>query len=263
MPASATPEYYADFLGDMRLRNPADYAYIMAQYDSEISQVDVQVERVVAALKEGGLWENTILVLLSDHGKAFGEGDLYFDHHGLYDAVTRVALMVRAPGQDPGRVEALVSTEDLLPTLCDLAGLPAPHDVTGVSARPLLTGDVARLRDRLVLAESSRQASLALRTDQWKLIVPIVADAAGRPLPDAYGRPRRPAPLLFDLERDPHERYDLSRERPEILARLCDQLDRWRGAMAAATGEPDPIQAQGLSLPYAYFMARLRARHEK
>jgi hypothetical protein len=90
-----------------------------------------------------------------------------------------------------------------------------------------------------------------------------VADATGQPLPDVYGRPRRPEPLLFDLERDPHERHNLSREQPAILAGLCRELDRWRGAMATATGEPDPIQAQGLSLPYEYFMARLRARHQK
>jgi hypothetical protein len=95
------------------------------------------------------------------------------------------------------------------------------------------------------------------------LIVPIVVDAAGQPLPDVYGRPRCPDPLLFDLERDPHEQHDLSREQPETLAGLCHELDHWRAAMAAATGEPDPIQAQGLSLPYTYFMARLRARHKE
>jgi arylsulfatase A-like enzyme len=244
----------------MRLRHPDDYAYVMAQYDGEISKVDAQVGRLMAALKEWDLWDSTVVVLLSDHGEAFGEGGLYFDHHGLYDAVTRVALMIRAPGQGPGRIRALVSTEDLLPTLCDLAGAPTPRKLTGVSVRPLLRGAVTRVHDHLVLAESSRQASLALRTERWKLIVPIVTDASGNPLPDVYGQPRRPDPLLFDLERDPHERHDLSREQPETLAALCKELDRWRTAMAAATGEPDPIQAQGLSLPYDYFMARLHAR---
>jgi arylsulfatase A-like enzyme len=257
---ASAPEYYAAFLDDMRLRHPDDYAYVMAQYDGEISQVDVQVGRLVAALKDRGLWENTIVLLLSDHGEAFGEGGLHFDHHGLYDAVTRITMILRAPGQNPGRIKALVSSEDVLPTLCDLADVPAPRETTGISLRPLLEGAVPYVRDQVVIAESSRQASLALRTEHWKVIVPIVADAAGRPLPDVYGRPRCPDPLLFDLEHDPHERHDLSRAHPERLASLREALERWRAAMAAATGEPDPIMAQGLSLPYDYFMSRLHAR---
>lgn len=116
------------------------------------------------------------------------------------------------------------------------------------------------MRDRVVLAEASRQASLALRTERWKLIQPIVADAAGQPLPDVYGRPRRPDALLFDLQHDPRERRDISRERPETLTALERDLQRWRDAMAGATGEPDPIEAQGLSLPYDTFMERLFAR---
>jgi arylsulfatase A-like enzyme len=255
------PEYYAAFLGDMRLRHPDDYAYVMAQYDGEISQVDVQVGRMVGSLKESGLWDNTIVVLLSDHGEAFGEGGLHFDHHGLYDAVTRVALMIRTPGQESGRLRALVSTEDVLPTLCESAGVPAPSELTGLSLQPLLRGAVPGVRDHLVLAESSRQASLALRTERWKLIVPFVSDAAGDPLPDVYGRPRRPDPLLFDLDHDPDERHNLSREQPELTATLRGELEHWRAATAAVTGEPDPIQAQGLSLRYDYFMSRLRARN--
>jgi len=255
------PEYYATFLGDMRLRHPDDYAYVVAQYDGEISQVDAQVRRVVGLLKERGVWDNTIVALFADHGEAFGEGGLYFDHHGLYDAVTRVPLMIHTPDHRSGRVDALMSTEDLAPTLCDLAALPLPpYALSGTSVRPLMDGTAPAVRDRVVLAESSRQASLALRTERWKLIQPIAADASGHPLPDVYGRPRRPDPLLFDLEHDPGERYDLSGEQPEIRAALARDLRQWRDAMAAATGEPDPIEAQGLSMPYAQFMERLVGR---
>ena len=67
------PEYYDAFLGDMKLRHPDDYAYVVAQYDGEISQVDVEVGRVVAALKQRGVWDNTIVVLLSDYGECFVE----------------------------------------------------------------------------------------------------------------------------------------------------------------------------------------------
>jgi arylsulfatase A-like enzyme len=254
-------EYYDAFLGDMKLRHPDDYAYVVAQYDGEISQVDVEVGRIVGALKARGLWDNTILVLMSDHGESFGEGELYFDHHGLYDAVTRIALLLRVPGKVTRRVDALVSTEDILPTLGDMVGLPEPpYPLTGTSLMPLLNGTLNEVRPYVVSVESTRQASLALRTPRWKVILPIVEDAEGQPLPDFYGRPRCANPLLFDLWSDPVERHDLGGELPNKLAELLGMLKEWRTEMTSITGEPDPIQSHGLSLPYPRFMERMFAR---
>lgn len=255
------PDYYDAFLGDMKLRHPDDYAYVVAQYDGEISQVDVQVGRVVRELKARGAWDNTILLVMADHGECFGEGDLHFDHHGLYDAVTRIALLMHVPGLDPRRCRALVSSEDLMPTLLDLAGdSSTPYPITGTSLRPLLDQQVETVRPFVVSSESSRQASLALRTEDWKLILPIVADAAGNPLPNLYGQPRDPAPLLFDLQNDPYEQHNLAAEHPDKLSELCQMLADWRSEMAQVTREPDPIQAQGLSLRYDSFMLRLFGR---
>lgn len=255
------PVYYEAFLGDMKLNITDDYAYVVAQYDGEISQVDVEVGRIVAALKAKGCWDNTIFLLMSDHGECFGEGNFHFDHHGLYDAVTRVALMLRVPGGDAGRCAALVSTEDILPTLADLADLRLPpYALTGTSMGPLLRGKADAIRQRVISAEASRQASLALRTEEYKVILPIVADAEGRPLPDVYGRPRDPQPLLFDLRRDPCETHNLAAERPDLLKQMLSELAAWRNETAQITGEPDPIEAQGLSLSYEVFMRRLLAR---
>ena len=254
------PDYYDAFLGDMKLRHPDDYAYVVAQYDGEITQVDAEVGRLIGSLKAIGRWDDTIFVLLSDHGECFGEGGLYFDHHGLYDAVTRVALMLRVPGHPAGCLDALVSTEDILPTLSELVGLPSPpYPLTGTSLLPLLRGD-SEVRPHVISVESTRQASLAIRTAHWKLILPIVADAKGRPLADIYGRPRCPDPLLFDLRADPTERHDVRAGQPVMYAKLLDTLNAWRAEMTETTGESDPIQAQGLSLPYSYFMERLFGR---
>lgn len=252
------PGYYEQFLGAMRLKHPDDYAYVMAQYDGEISQVDEQVGRLLQGLRARDTWDDTVVALLSDHGECFGEGGLFFDHHGLYDAVIRTALLVRGPRIVPGRSAALVSSEDLCPTLLELAGAgAAPAASSGISLVPLLRGRQDSPRSMVVSAESSRQASLALRTAEWKLIVPIVADSLGAALPDVYGRPRSSSPLLFHLPTDPHERYDLAAERPDMLRELGGMLDEWRAAMQQASGAPDPIMSQGLSLPYERFMARL------
>jgi arylsulfatase A-like enzyme len=254
------PEYYEAFLDDMKLKHPEDYAYVVAQYDGEISQVDTQVGRLIESLKVKGSWENTIFIFMSDHGECFGEGDFHFDHHGLYDAVTRVALMMRFPDRQPARIGELASTEDLLPTLAELAGLPLPdYELTGTSLLPLLDGG-GTVRDRVITSESTRQASLALRTDGWKLILPITEDAEGRPIPDFYGRPRSPEPLLFDLKDDPTEERNLAPKMPGKLTEMHADLEAWRAGMAKVTGEPDPIRAQGLGLPYERFMRRVLNR---
>ena len=241
------PEYYEAFLAEMHLAHE-DYAYVVAQYDGEISQVDAQIGRLLDELAD-----DTIVLLVSDHGEAFGEGGLYFDHHGLYDAVTRITMMLHVPGESGGRIDAMVSTEDALPTLCALADLPLPdYPLTGRNV--LADGR----RDRIVSVESSRQASLALRTESHKLILPITEDADGRPLPDLYGRPRKPDPLLYDLVADPAESQDVAAACPEITTTMLTELNAWRSAEVGA--DADPILTTGLSLPYEKFMARRLAR---
>jgi arylsulfatase A-like enzyme len=255
------PEYYESFLDDMKLKRPDDYNYIVSQYDGEISYCDAQIGRITQRLKELDLWDDTIIVLLSDHGECFGEGGVYFDHHGLYDAVVRVALMCRVPGGRTGRERAMVTTEDLLPTLAELTGWPLPeYSLTGQSFAPALCGAAFAGRDYVVSVESTRQASICLRTGQWKLIEPITHTARGEIIPDIYGRPRADGVLLFDLEHDPAEKRDVSDQYPDVRDQLQKQLHAWRAAEIARRGD-DPLAEYGLSLPYDDFMTRLNARN--
>ena len=259
------PEYYKAFLGEMKCEPPDDYAAYVALYDGEISYVDVQVGRLIAHLKNSGIWDDTIFIFMSDHGEAFGEGEIHFDHHGLYDAVTHIALMARVPGTPPGRTQALVSTEDILPSLADLCGweLPTGYALTGQSFAPALRGEDFAGRECIFCMESSRQASLAIRTPKWKLIRPITEDAQGNALPHLHGTPRDPAPLLFDLENDPNETINLADMRPDIRDALLAELTAWHTNEIALRNGHDPIKENGLSLSYDIFMKRLLARHKK
>jgi arylsulfatase A-like enzyme len=257
-----SPEYYEAFLGEMNLKVPNSYEYVVAQYDGEISYADVQVGRIMEKLRACGLWENTVVLLMSDHGECFGEGNIYFDHHGLYDAVMRVALMCHAPGIAPGRRDAMVSTEDILPTLIEWCGWEGPtaYSLTGQSFAPALRGEAFSSHDTIFGIESTRQASLCIRTEKWKYLLPIVEDIRGNPLVNIYGEPRDPAPLLFDLEHDPQESVDVSARFPEVAGELSHRLADWRASEVARRGGSDPVLENGLSLPFEGFMSRLRAR---
>jgi arylsulfatase A-like enzyme len=198
---------------------------------------------------------------VADHGECFGEGGLHFDHHGLYDAVTRIAMMLRLPDGPAGRLDALVSNEDVLPTLCEAADLPTPdYPLTGKSLLPALDGAGDVPRSAVISTECTRQASLAIRTAGEKLIVPITETVDGEDLPDVYGRPRDGARLLFDLHADPGETRNIAATKPDRVAALAGELDRWREGALAGTGRPDPMTSQSLSLPYRHFIDRTRSR---
>jgi arylsulfatase A-like enzyme len=254
------PEYYNAFLGDMKLKCEGDYDYVVSQYDGEISYVDGQVGRIVSHLKARGIWDNTILVVLSDHGECFGEGDVYFDHHGLYDAVLRIAMLWHVPGAPTGRCSAIVANEDIMPTLIERCGWSSPeYSLSSRSFDAAFRSEQFNGRDFLVGVESTRQASLCWRTDKWKLILPITHDAQGNPLPDIYGNTRNPEPLLFDLHNDPAERNNVAAENSQVRDELLGALATWREAEVTERGGHDPV-LDGLSLAYDEFMERLTGR---
>jgi arylsulfatase A-like enzyme len=253
------PDYYEAFLGDMKLAVPDDYAYVMAQYDGEISYVDAQIGRLLDGLKARNLWDDTLIILLSDHGECFGEGDVYFDHHGLYDAVLRVALLCRVPGTMGSICKTMISTEDIVPSLCEILGWQKPDTLTGVSFADYLRGHNAPLRDFLVGIESTRQASICWRTENWKLIQPIVQDARGELILDIYGRQRDVSPLLFDLKTDAGEERNVAAQFPQVRDDLVRCLNDWRAHEVANRNGDDPL-LDGLSLPFNDFMARLTSR---
>lgn len=259
------PDYYEAFLADMKLKQPHDYDWIMAQYDGEISYVDTQIERLTSHLKAKNLWDNTIFVLMSDHGEAFGEGGFHFDHHGLYDAVIRVALMMRVPGMKARRQGAMVSTEDIFPTLCELANWPLPdYELTGRSFVPALQGASAHGasgREEFFAVEATRQASLALRTEKWKFIQPVVQDKNGAPILDFHGNSRDNAPLLFDLENDSQETQNVAEQNPQVHDKLSARLNQWHQNEVARRNGDDPL-LDGLTLPVENFLKRIGERQK-
>ena len=112
---------------------------LMHGYYACVSFVDAQIGRLLTALKDEGLDENTIVVLWSDHGWKLGE----FNGWGKmsnYEIDTRVPLIISAPGQGMAgqSSDSMAELLDLFPTLCELAGIETPEFVDGVSLVPIL-----------------------------------------------------------------------------------------------------------------------------
>ncbi len=118
---------------------PEQVAELRHGYLAAVSFLDAQVGRVLAALRELGLEESTIVVFWSDHGFHLGESALWGKSTN-YERDTRVPLIIAAPGHETAgaSTRALVELVDLFPTLTDLCGLPTPPGLAGVSLSSIL-----------------------------------------------------------------------------------------------------------------------------
>ena len=117
----------------------ADEARLSDLYDAGIRTLDGEVGRLLEGLRSRGLFEEAVIFVFSDHGEELGEHGRYL-HEQLYDEVSRVPLLVRTPASRPGSTAALVSLEDVAPTVHAFLDLPPPEGALGRDLRPLLAG---------------------------------------------------------------------------------------------------------------------------
>src|SRR6266436_5256939 len=127
---------------------PYSETYKDRLYDGEIAYADSALGHFLAYLKKQGWYEGSFIVVVGDHGEGLGEH--HEDTHGifLYDSTTHVPLLVKLPEQrEAGRtVEAQVRTTDIMPSILELLGVPAPGSLDGESLGPFLAGTGAAPR---------------------------------------------------------------------------------------------------------------------
>jgi arylsulfatase A-like enzyme len=144
--------------------------------------IDRQIGRVLERLDAMGELDSTYVIYTADHGMAIGRHGLQ-GKQNLYEHTWRVPMVVRGPGIPEGRrVQGNVYLLDILPTLCDLAGIPLPPTVEGLSMRPVLEGRQQVVREVLfgVYAGGTRPGMRSVRSGDWKLIQYDLLDGAVR-----------------------------------------------------------------------------------
>jgi arylsulfatase A-like enzyme len=126
---------------------------LMEKYDFEIAFTDRWVGKLVDAVKELGLAESTAIVIMADHGEAWGEHKHYFHGQDLFEEQLRVPLIIMVPGQAARRIDDPVSLVDVGPTLLELVGAPVPANMRGRSLMPYVEGTGTPPGARPVFAE--------------------------------------------------------------------------------------------------------------
>lgn len=132
---------------------PEQYREALSAELGLVGMLDASIGTILGRLDALGLADDVAVVFTSDHGDLFGDHGLMLKHFVHYRGVTRVPLLVRAPGLPAGRSGALVSSADLAPTLLDLGGLDRFRGIQGRSLAPLMRGRATELRGRLVVEE--------------------------------------------------------------------------------------------------------------
>ena len=198
---------------------PADMAEVVSLYDGNLLTGDDAVNQVLEALRQRERWDNTVVLVVSDHGEAFGEHGKMSHNSTVYDEMLRIPFILRLPGGVVPETDTtgLVSLEDVVPTLLGLAGIEPTSTLSGVD---LLASSTPR--KRAVVSRSAQDPPyLAYRTSRWTLIT-------GRGVDE-----------LYDVNVDPGELHDVYFDNLETAVCLRALLDVQliRPPLGASAGE--------------------------
>jgi arylsulfatase A-like enzyme len=204
-------------------------AALQQKYDYEIQFEDTLIGDLLDHLDKTGLAATTTVILMSDHGEAFGVhtfgGQRQFFHGmTLYNEVLHVPLIIRVPGNKPRQVSDVVQLIDLAPTIAALFGVKPPASWQGRSLVPALEGTA--LPPLPAFSEMMPSKS-------WPHDARSMVSADGKH--HVFHRISDSRWEVYDLEKDPNETKNLVDSAPEAK-QLQQQLASWEQAMIAAAG---------------------------
>lgn len=223
------PMDLGNFMTDLRDWQPSDAevaaltASASALYDAEVAYVDRQFGRLLDGLEARGLLQDTVVMLLADHGEEFYDHGGFTHGHTLYQEQLHVPWIVSLPGGlgAGARLDDIVRQVDVLPTMLQLAGVAAPANLQGASILPLLRSAAPPRQALSQLRLGDLQIDSVVEGD-WKLLRALPPGASAQTFE------------LFDLSIDPGERKDLAASRPVARGFFAEQLAAGMSATLAS-----------------------------
>ncbi len=227
---------FRDFFASWMPPGISDKEYVIAQYDGAVAYMDAAIQTIFTSLETLGILDETIVVINADHGETLYDHECWFDHHGMYDNVLHVPLIIRYPAGVPAgkRVAGYNRHQDLVPTLMELTGLESGIKFDGNSLLPLAYGQIASLDSEFYITECTWMRKHGWRTPLWKLMLALEPDFHFKPPVE-----------LYNLVEDPAENNNLAEQLPEVVAVLTQRMEAWLTRREQETGLPNPIFNQG------------------
>lgn len=201
-------------LGDEKasLEGPVSDEYarkLRHAYFAAISYADAQVGKLLDELDKLKLAENTIVVLWGDHGWHLGD-QLVWGKHTIFERALKSAFIVKVPGTTDGqKMNSVVSSVDIYPTIMELTGVKMPHNTDGKSLVPILRNSKMPMEN---VSYGYFRNGISMRTDRYRLT--------------KYFRTEEPTIELYDHQNDPNETKNIAEEQPEVVNSLMPLLEK-------------------------------------
>ncbi|MGV3502098.1 MAG: sulfatase [Adhaeribacter sp.] len=213
-------------------------------YGDVVEELDGSVGQILKTLRELQLDKNTLVIFTSDNGpwllkkEEGGSAGLLFEGKGAaYEGGMRVPAIAWWPGTIPARQvnPALATTLDLFPTILKLAGAALPSDrvLDGTDLYPLLTGQKKEVREFVYYY--NRDKLYAIRKGPWKAHF-ITKPSYKKVEPEVHA-----TPLLFNLDQDPGEKFNLNKKHPQVVAAIRQEYERHQASITPVTSHLDAV----------------------
>jgi len=211
--------------------------HLISQYDGSIAYLDFQIGELIDRLKKIGFYENTLIIITSDHGEAFGERNLMEHGVSVYQDQVYVPLIIKFPNTNEGRVvDEVVNSVDLMPTVLDVTGYEIPEDIDGISVLRLKHDNA-----RNVISESYPNKYLLSWHARFHRIERAIISWPYKFISSTAGKRE-----LYDLSRDPDEKVNLYRPDDRISGKLLLQLNQRLKNVAVKSSRPAKLDEGAL-----------------
>ena len=210
--------------------------HIISQYDGGIAFMDQEVARLLGRIKQMGLYDNSLIIITSDHGEAMGERDLLGHLAAVYQDEVHVPMIVKFPRSTERRtVNTLVSGIDVMPTALGAAGIPLPATLHGRDLSKLQPVEM-----RTIISETyPSEWYLELHPTRFHRVQRAIFSGDDKLISSTAGQRE-----LYDLDQDPNELHNLCGERASECTSLEGTLQEW---LRAATLKLAPASSRQLS----------------
>ncbi len=200
-------------------------------YDTGILYADYIVGQVIDKLKSLGIYEDTAIIITSDHGENMGELGIYAEHGTADKATCNIPMIIKWPGVIGGKIDSGFHYNlDLLPTLSEMLGVDSASHWDGKSYASVFNGGDAT-RDYLILSQNAHVCQRSARFGDWLYM---------RTIHDGYHLFDKE--MLYNLKNDPYEQYDVKDAHPDICAQGAKLILDWQEELLLENpGITDPM----------------------
>jgi arylsulfatase A-like enzyme len=219
-------------------------SYLLGQYDGEIAYLDTQLGKLFEDLKRREIYDQSLIIVTSDHGELFGEHNLYGHNTILYEGAIRIPLMIKLPlSFKTGIINSRINLTDVFATILELCGLPIPH---GIHSKPF-GGTNSTVSEFYGVKEGVHRI---IYSDRYKLLSYNYDYEQFTPPNNMQLRGYE----LYDIVNDPDEHQNIASQLPDVVQSLTAQLRTWEtqhrpkldtGPLQQETVIPDKLK-QGL-----------------